>query len=224
MSEKGIIPIINIDDLGLAESNVLNAKQLQILFKATPPQHIYSRKAKGAGNWNYVTGTYVKKVLNLMFNFDWDFQVEKFEYNMDAKQCIVLGKLTVRTNGKTIIKNQFGRADIKFKNIWEGKKKIPTDQPLDLGNDLKAASTDALKKCASELGVAADIYAPNEFKAIKIVEHTQEEQDQETVDKRILEHIKQSKTADQLRQVANEIGDNEMLWEIYNSKFDELIK
>ena len=38
-----------------------------------------------------------------------------------------------------------------------------------MGNDLKAATTDALKKCASELGIASDIYAPNEFKAIYVV-------------------------------------------------------
>ena len=40
---------------------------------------------------------------------------------------------------------------------------------MDLGNDLKAATTDALKKCASELGIASDIYAPNEFKSIYVV-------------------------------------------------------
>ena len=37
---------------------------------------------------------------------------------------------------------------------------------LDYGNDLKAATTDALKKCASELGIASDIYGANEFKEI----------------------------------------------------------
>ena len=38
---------------------------------------------------------------------------------------------------------------------------------LDYGNDLKAAATDALKKCASELGIASDIYGSEEFKEIK---------------------------------------------------------
>ena len=49
---------------------------------------------------------------------------------------------------------QFGRSDIKFKNEWIDGKKIPTKEPLDLGNDLKSATTDALKKCASEIGIA----------------------------------------------------------------------
>ena len=34
---------------------------------------------------------------------------------------------------------------------------------LDFGNDLKAAATDAKKKCASELGLFADVYAREDF-------------------------------------------------------------
>ena len=97
-----------------------------------------------------------------MFGWNWDFEIIKFDLNMDAKQAIVIGKLTCRSGSNSVIKMQFGRADIKFKK--------DTQIPLDLGNDLKAASTDCLKKCASELGIASDIYGKNEFKAIKIVE------------------------------------------------------
>ena len=35
---------------------------------------------------------------------------------------------------------------------------------------MKAAATDALKKCASEIGIAADIYNADEFREIKIQE------------------------------------------------------
>ena len=40
---------------------------------------------------------------------------------------------------------------------------------MSIGNDLKAAATDALKKCAAELGVAADIYNKQDFQAVKVV-------------------------------------------------------
>lgn len=96
-----------------------------------------------------------------MFNFDWDFEVIEHKFDLTFKQAFVLGKLTVRTNGKSIVKMQFGTKDIMFKR--------GTNLPLDLGNDLKAATTSALKKCASELGVASDVYAPQEFKEIKVV-------------------------------------------------------
>jgi len=34
---------------------------------------------------------------------------------------------------------------------------------VDFGNDMKAAATDALKKCASELGIASDVYGTAEY-------------------------------------------------------------
>jgi len=157
---------IALKDLGLATDVVLNEKQLQILFKKTPEKHVYQRPAKGGGKWDYVTGTYVRKVLNLMFNFNWDFEVVEHKFDLQLKQAFVLGKLTVRTNEKTIVKMQFGTKDIMFKKAVDPDTKMK--MPLDLGNDLKAATTNALKKCASELGIASDVYAPNEFKEIKI--------------------------------------------------------
>jgi len=42
--------------------------------------------------------------------------------------------------------------------------------PLDFGNDLKAAATDAKKKCASELGLFADVYSAEDFFQAEIVE------------------------------------------------------
>jgi len=90
----------------------------------------------------------------------WNFEV--LEHGKEGGQVWVLGKLTINTNKGEIIKTQFGRADIK---IWKGTK-----NPLDYGNDLKAAATDSLKKCASELGIASDIYGQEEFKEIQGVD------------------------------------------------------
>jgi hypothetical protein len=159
--KKNDLALVSQSDLSLVDGNILNEKQLKLIMKKTPAQFVHKRPAKGGGQWDFVTGGYVKKVLNLMFGWDWDFQVINFDMNIQAKQTIVHGQLTCRTNGKTIIKHQFGRADIKFRKN--------TEIPLDLGNDLKAATTDALKKCASELGIAADIYNKADFKAIEVV-------------------------------------------------------
>lgn len=159
--ENKDIKLINEKELAKCDNNLLNANQLNYLLKKTPESHKYKRPAKGGGEWDYVTGVYVKKVLNLMFGWNWDFEVKQFEYNLQAKQAMVLGRLVVRTKEQSIIKEQFGRADIKFRK--DGS------QPLDLGNDMKAATTDALKKCASELGIASDIYGANEFKAIQVI-------------------------------------------------------
>ncbi len=183
-NEKNL-PVYTEKELSQAEQSFLNGDQLKKMFSRTPKEHQYKRPAKGGGEWTYVTGIYVKKVLNFVFGWDWDFVIVNFEANTQAKQCIVHGRLTVRNRGKVVMKEQFGRADMKFKKVQEfdadgkkvwtvdknGKKRpqlIQSDEPLDLGNDLKAASTDALKKCASELGLAADVYGMEEFKEIKV--------------------------------------------------------
>jgi|GEM_PF-1435857 len=161
MKEKqNDLALIDSKDLSLVEHNSLNANQLKTLLRKTPSKYIKTRPAKGGGKWEYVTGGYVKKCLNLMFGWDWDFEIIDEKILIDAKEVVVKGKLTCRSNGKTIVKMQFGNKDIMFRK--------GTDIPLSVGNDLKAASTDALKKCASEIGIAADIYNKEDFREIKV--------------------------------------------------------
>jgi len=140
----------------------LTKEQLLYILQRTPKNHIYRRPAKGGGEWEYVTGVYVKKVLNFVFGWLWDFEIK--EHGREGDLVWVLGRLTIKDKkgNPMIVKEQFGRADIKFKR---GSK-----IPLDFGNDLKAAATDALKKCASELGIASDVYGKNEFKEIQMVD------------------------------------------------------
>lgn len=190
MNNTQNIPVVSENEMTMVnkENQLLSVQQMQYLFSKTPKHHIYTRPGKGGGNWNYVTGVYVKKVLNALFGWNWSFEVVEHKIDIALKQAYVLGKLTIKSNGHTIVKMQFGRVDIKFKreNVLDKEgnavmvknkygemvnKTKPSNIPLDVGNDLKAATTDALKKCASELGVASDVYAPNEFKEIKILEH-----------------------------------------------------
>lgn len=154
------VAVVTAKELSLVENNLLNEGQLKLMLSKTPDKYIHKRPGKGGKEWEFVTGGYMKKVLNLMFGWDWDFQIINFDMNLQAEQAIVHGQLTIRVKHKTIIKHQFGRADIKFKR--DSKK------PLDLGNDLKAATTDALKKCASELGLASDIYNKLDFMELQV--------------------------------------------------------
>ena len=154
------LALVKESDLSFVEDNILNKKQLQTLLSKTPKQYVKTRPAKGGGKWEYVTGGYVKKCLNLMFGWDWDFEIVDEKIMIEAKEVVVKGKLTCRSGEKTIIKTQYGNKDIMFKKNSE--------IPLSIGNDMKSAATDALKKCASEIGVAADIYNKEDFKAVKI--------------------------------------------------------
>lgn len=97
-----------------------------------------------------------------MFGFDWDFEV--LDEKILEDEAIVKGKLTCRTGGKTIVKMQYGNKDI-VRMRSNGK-------PISIGNDLKAAATDALKKCAAEIGIAADIYNKLDFNEVQVVEES----------------------------------------------------
>lgn len=143
----------------------LNDKQLLKIVQRTPSNETYRRKGKGGKDFTYVTGNYIIKCLNFAFGWNWDFEITS--HGIEKKQIWAMGKLTVKSSdGKqTITKTQFGRSDIKFLKDGSGH--------VDFGNDLKAASTDAMKKCASMLGIASDIYGKMEYKEevnVEIVE------------------------------------------------------
>jgi recombination DNA repair RAD52 pathway protein len=196
-------------DLSLANDNSLNAKQLQLLLKKTPSQYVRQRPAKGGGVWHYVSGAYVRKVLNLMFGWDWDFEV--LSEMIQGNQVIVKGKLTCRVNGKSIIKTQFGCKEIMMRK--------GTNEPLNLGNDFKSATTDALKKCSAEIGIAGDIYGKDEFKEIDVIQDVMsaDEVHNSKEKERVIKHIENATTLYSLIEVVSLI-DKYDLREIYNAK------
>jgi len=157
------LALISPEDLTLVEDNSMNASQLKQLLQKTPAQYVHERPAKGGGTWKYVTGGYVKKMLNLMFGWDWDFEI--IDEKIIADEVVVKGKLTCRSNGRVITKMQFGNKDIIYKKQADAKGERV---PLSIGNDMKAACTDALKKCAAEIGIAADIYNAMDFKEVRV--------------------------------------------------------
>lgn len=178
-------------------TSLLNSNQIQKLFNATPTKFKYERPAKGGGNWTYVKTSYVRKVLDAVFGFAWSFEVETtvaeaFEVAKLTGGIVVKGTLSakVKSDGEWVElrKEQFGRAEVKWQmetvtNEAGYAKKVngkdvkqrkidPFTQnpmPLDLGNDFKAACSDALKKCASMFGIAADVYEAGEFQEIEII-------------------------------------------------------
>lgn len=132
----------------------LSGHQLTFMLQSTPKNQVYRRPGKGGKSFDYVTGSYMTKALNYIFGWNWDFEV--IEHGKEQDHVWVLGKLTVYGNaGQKITKTQFGRSEVKYKK--------DSKNYVDYGNDLKAASTDSLKKCASMLGIASDIYGKTDY-------------------------------------------------------------
>lgn len=171
MNKKDTVKALELEMKQVTRTqSILNENQVQKIFNTTPKRYQYTRPAKGGGQWNYVRVSYVRRALDGIFGFNWSFDIETslleaFEVAKLTKVCVVKGVLTCRTkvDGQwiEIKKVQFGRSEVKFKK--------ESTEPLDFGNDMKGASSDALKKCASLLGIAADVYDPDEFQEIKII-------------------------------------------------------
>jgi hypothetical protein len=130
----------------------LSEAQVDFLLQRTPKHEIKTRQGRGGLQFSYVEHGYVTERLNLVFGFNWDFEVTDKQILDD--EVIVEARLTVRTpGGQTIVKTQFGGAEIK--RHASGSR---SGRPLSIADDYKAAASDALKKCASLLGIGLDLY------------------------------------------------------------------
>ena len=207
---KAKINILTKEALNKSQNLILNTDQLNLILNNTPKKYIKERPGKGGGTWSYINVIYITKVLNLTFGWDWDFEI--VDEQILKTQVVVKGRLTCRVKGTEITKMQYGRKDIVFKK--------GTDEPLDIGNDFKSASSDALKKCASLIGIASDIYGGDFVQTVITKPETDE--DKEKV--RLLSWIEESETLEKLSTI-NEVvygfNDN-VLNNMYEKKFNIL--
>jgi len=135
----------------LAVDRNFTPAQIALLGSATPEKFIKTRKGRGGQMFEYIEIHYVIGVLNAIFGFDWSFEIKSHE--RVERQIIVHGRLTINLeDGRKLIKEQFGSAEIKF---TKGNK--PT--MVDLADDFKAAASDSLKKCASMAQIGWDVYS-----------------------------------------------------------------
>jgi len=88
----------------------------------------------------YVETVHYVDRLNEAFEHYWSWEV--MDYHIEEKQVYCKGKLTINIDNDTIIKEGFG-----------GKMRSG-----EIGDDLKGAASDALKKAASLLGIGLHLY------------------------------------------------------------------
>src|SRR6266571_6595950 len=119
----------------------------ELLEKPFSPDQIKQREGLYGDMLDYVEGSAVIQRLNDAFNADWSFEV--IEHRIHEKEVVILGKLT--TQG--VSKCQFGKSKIT--------RTKETKAEVSIGDDLKAATTDAIKKCATLFGVALHLYFEN---------------------------------------------------------------
>lgn len=133
----------------------------ELLEKEFDKEQIKTRRGNYGKEIDYVETAAVIKRLNDAIDGDWSFEV--MEHIIQENDVAVLGKLS--TNG--VIKMQWGSRKI-------GKNRI-TKEIICLGDDLKAAASDSLKKAASLLGCGLHIYTDDDLEPLVPVTNKSEE-------------------------------------------------
>ena len=135
----------------------MNRELLERPFLAS---EIKQREGGNGKTLDYVEGHVIVARLIDAFDGNWDFIVKSFEVSEARDEVLVVGKLTA----EGITKMQFGSS-----SITRSRK---DNQPVSVADDLKAAATDALKKCATLFGVALSLYGgKNEARVQPVPSH-----------------------------------------------------
>ena len=112
----------------------------EILEREFEPNLIKKRKGRGGMVLDYLETASVIRRLNEAFESEWNFRILEHGVDTEAKAVWVLGELTALG----LTKQQFGAKDIYEKST--------------LGDNLKSAASDCLKKCATLFGVGLHLY------------------------------------------------------------------
>ena len=138
------------------EAAAMNHEEHATTYATTPATGTYVRLAapfeltfkdmRGGIELEYITGEQAISRLNDVLGVDgWSFRILEHGCHQEAGEFWVLGEISAAVGDRTVVRQQFGSQRMK--------RSRTSDAPLDIGFDLKGATTDALKKCASLLGV-----------------------------------------------------------------------
>ena len=167
----------------------------EILEKEFEPSQIKRRRGCFGEDLDYVETADVIRRLNAAFDGEWSFEIVEYQQLFD--EVLVLGKLSAQG----IVKTQFGSH-----KITKSKK---DGEVVNIGYDLKAAASDALKKASTHLGVALHLYSENiadeAREPVNRNAMTPSESD-ETISKEKLAEIKQLRT--KLKWTAEQVMDH----------------
>lgn len=111
---------------------------------------------------------YIIDRLNEVLEFNWDFKIENEEiYNMHCEggvkgEIAVLGTLTLHIPSSSApnclylarSRSQYGRKELQYNGVNPEVDSFPTQ----IADDLKAAASTSLVKCASLFGIGLELY------------------------------------------------------------------
>ena len=138
--KNGAMPVVT----SVEAEQTIRDKHKEISFTDTPKYYIKERQG-----FEYVDEGYMRHVLNQFYPV-WNWEIIKYEL-LGSEWIAVQGRLTIYDNG--ICR--------KYDSISSHRiqKKRESDEFVDIGNDMKAANSDAFKVAVNRLcNVSDDIY------------------------------------------------------------------
>jgi len=118
----------------------------ELLEKPFDPDQIKQREGNFGKLLDYVEGHQIIQRLNDAFDARWSFEILEHAIQKDTDEVIVLGRLSAGD----VVKVQFGSSRVT--------RARESGEMISLADDLKAAATDAIKKCATLIGVGLHLY------------------------------------------------------------------
>jgi len=195
----------------------LSPRANEVIKTITPVEFIRRRKGKGNKIFDYVEVGYVISQLNKAFTpIGWQFEV--LEEKVLSTEVYVKGKLTIKDykTGYEVFKTQYGTKEIYANN------KTP------IGDLLKSASSDCLKKCASLFGLALDVYWKEERKVAEKKPDKIENVDEDKIFSLAINAITKEEDVIVLNELKDRLVDTKIYTEKHNkaliAKIDEKIK
>lgn len=177
----------------------LSIWQIEEIKKKTPKSAIEILTDEHGREYKSVKGHYLKKKLNIIFGWNWDFEIISKEYFRVSKEALVHGRLTARSQSHTFKREQFGKFNLNIKVDKQGSK--TTFYPDNIGNAYKAAATDCLKKCTSEIGICWDVYGQPWPEPIKEPIAKQGDYDEQKVTERIIHFLDKATNIEGIDQI-----------------------
>ena len=116
----------------------------QIIEQEFDKSLIKTRKGRSGNRLSYIEVPEYIKRLNNVFDYNWSFEIE--EEKIESGFVVVRGKLMA----EGISKSQYGTSQITLSK--------DSGEVVSIGDDFKAAASDALKKCSSLFGIGLHLY------------------------------------------------------------------
>lgn len=151
MTSQGRAALTALEN-GSSEQQPEGPGVLDLYRRLAAPFDTTFKDVRGGVELEYVTGEQCISRLNETLGVGgWSFLIREHGIHAEADEAWVLGEITVGAQGLAplpgvaVVRQQFGSQKLR--------RARSNGTPVDIGFDLKGAATDALKKCASLLGV-----------------------------------------------------------------------